>query len=321
MTVGYSGYTTASSVSATSLTLDIPEGESDWGDTLAIIIGNDDAAAAVQFNTPTGWKKQFEFGGPLPDCHIALFTRRCDGTEGTNVTVDMVDLRDVWGTCLKIVDAGDEFTAIKIGSENVERNASSNTIPGLDPDNDSVIFYAMAFDGADVIFTLALPWFIDSTIRAGTTGDNAAGVFGSRADIEGAVSPDAVVTSSVSDGSVGIQFAFRSFTFFEKSLAVAKELEILLGPSSDNWDAVSEEGSLRALTEQAQLNTRVVHPQTEEGFDIQNYLIATLLSYLGTAGGSEREKESNAVPGQINVAMADTVARITADVEEEAPIL
>lgn len=321
MAIEYSGYTTASSVSALDLTLDIPDGESGWGDTLVIIIGNDDASAAEQFNTPTGWIKQFEFGGPLPDCHLALFTRRCDGSEGTTQTIDMVDLRNVWGACIKLRDAGDEFTAIKIGSENVETNSSSHTIPGLDPDNESVIFYALAFDGADVIFTLALPWFIDSTIRAGTTGNEAAGVFGSRSDIEGAVSPAAVVTSSVSDGSVGVQFAFRPFTFFERSLVVAKELEVLLGPSSENWDAASEEGSLRSLTEQAQLSTRVVHPQTEEGFDIQNYVIATFLSYLATSGGSEREKESNAVPGQINVAMADTVARITADVEEEAPIL
>lgn len=324
MTISFEGYTTNASVgAATSLVLTKPAGEWSWGNTLFILVGNDDATSTDQFDPWTGWTKQFELGSPLGDCHLALFTRRADGTEGSTETVTVTSSTDIWGVYGVMTDAGDEFTSIKLGTANEETSSASHVIPAVDPDRDSITFFALAFDGADATFTIISPWTEDATIKSGTGGTNASGVFGSYDTSAGSpTTPGATtVTSSVSDGSQGIQFSFRPFTFYEKCLVVATELEVLIGPSSENWDYTVEESTLRDFTAQAQLSTRVVHPFTAEGTEIRRYVLDTLSTYLFTAGGSLSEKESNATPGQVNVATADMVARITADVEEEAPIL
>jgi len=321
MTISFEGYTTNASVgAATSLALTKPSGEWSWGNTLFILIGNDDATSTDQFDPRTGWTKQFELGSPLGDCHLALFTRRADGTEGATETVAVTSSTDIWGIYGVMTDAGDEFTAIKLGADNEETSSSSHVIPAVDPDRDSITFFALAFDGADATFTISIPWFEDTTIRSGTGGTNASGVFGSRATTDGLDPGATTVTSSLSDGSQGIQFSFRPFTFYEKCLAVATELDVLIGPSGELWDATTEEGSLITLIADAQRNVGFF-PFTPIDTEVRTYVYYTLSTYLGTAGGSPTIKESNATPGQVNVASADTVLRITADVEEEAPIL
>lgn len=322
MATTFESYTVNASVgTSNSLVLTKPDSSLvTWGDTLFILVGNDDATATDQFDEWTGWTKQFEFGNPLPDAHIALFTRRADGTEALTETINSTNTHDLWGVYGRLTDAGDEFTAILQGADSQQTNAASHTLAAVDPNRDSITFFAMAFDGADATFTVTTPWVEETTIRSGTSGTTSSGIFGYLDTSDGVAPGATVIDSSVTDGSIGLQFSFRPFTFFEKALAVAIELDILIGPSGELWDAATEEGSLLTIITQAQRNTGF-DPFTPVNTAVRTYVWFTLTTYLGTAGSSPTIKESNATPGQVNVASADTVIRITADVEEEAPIL
>ena len=140
------GFTTNTAATTTALTLTKPTGVT-FGDTLFILVGSDDNAAAARFSiSGTDWTKKFEFGNALSDCHLALFMRTADGSEAATQDVDHVTADDLWGVYGRVSGAGGE-PGFELGTEAITGSSTSHVAAELDPAPEDVLgLYAMAFD-------------------------------------------------------------------------------------------------------------------------------------------------------------------------------
>lgn len=311
-------FTTNATVgTATEITLTKPSGVT-FGDTIGILVGSDDNAAADRFSIAgTDWTKKFEFGNASSDCHLALFLRTADGSEAATQVVDHVTADDLWGVYFRVSGAGGE-PGFTLGQETITAASLTHVADEiLTAPDDTLGFYALAFDGADADFTVAgTGWSAEDTIKSGTTGNNASGTFGTKGLTGEADTVDATVTSTVSDGSVTVQFILRQATVNEWCLRVVQQVRDDISPGASGWDATAEEGSMRQLVFDAQ-GTVGMDPLNELGRTVRNLVLAQFSVELGTAGGSEREQEENAVPGQVNTALADTESHFQTLVDAE----
>lgn len=319
-------FTTATSIgTAESLTIDKPSGV-EYGDMLFLLCGNDnDKVPGAFIHQKTGWDWHIEYGDNDSDNHVSLWTRIANGTEGTTETVDAYDPENMWGVYGRIsgaqgIEADKDGASLIFGSPGYEWGSTTNSAPeitGLNVNFPWLAFYVLGFDGSDASFSVSgTGWSEEAEVKqGGDSGTEVSGTFGSKDMSDGGDTGSPTITSTVSDGSVSFVFAVRPITHSEWSMIVADYMVLVEG-----WDGETEDGSLRQLCYEAQ-EAVGNNPDDDFGLQIRNRVVSQITAELGTAGGSEREKETNAIPGQIYGAMVDAYDHFAEERDEDLGLI
>lgn len=183
------------------------------GDTLIILVGNDDATATAQWDDstlkPTGFTLINEVGDATADAHCAAFWRTVDGTEGSTFNVPAQSTNDMWAFCI-LLSGIDNTTPVHQTGADVSDNTPPIAITGVTTTiADCLAFYVCAYDGGDDggFSVSGTGWSELAEEHAGTGVNNASGCCGTRQMSGTGATGTATVAVVVSDGTVGFQFA------------------------------------------------------------------------------------------------------------------
>lgn len=197
-----------------TLTCNKPSGVA-TGDLLVLIPFNENASSTAQFtNNKSGWTFVKNCGNTTSDCHIGLFWRIADGTEGSSetVTATTAEAWGMWYLRISGVDASDVVEAT--GSSVIVGSAASIAITGVTTvESDCLVLYFHSFDGGDGFpFSVAGTGFAEvDDYQTGTSGSvDVSASFGYRDMATPGASGTATVTASSTDGFAGYQIAFNS---------------------------------------------------------------------------------------------------------------
>lgn len=198
---------------ATSLVLTKPSGVA-TGDLLILILGDDaDNLTSTNWATPSSpdvWQSGPHFAGDgTADATLTLFWRISDGAEPATVTVTRTLSDEVYGWYLRV--SGADATQFHAFLATAGATGSTYTIDGVTTSvANCLIIAAMAEDGGDGgTFTIntGAGWSIVDQENAGTTGNDAAGLFAQRNQASSGAGVDLLIDSGVTDGKAGFQIA------------------------------------------------------------------------------------------------------------------
>jgi hypothetical protein len=203
-------YTSNSAVGVDTLTLTKPTGSGApaVGDTLLIFAASDDTLATDQFGQ---WSvtQGFNFittdhAAGVPDVHVAIFTKICDGTEAATIDVVAESVDDLAGFYVVVENAGEGITPWSWGTFTGTAHVVTEITT---PVNNALAFYLLGFDGNETGFSVAgTGWSEVAEESVGAAGQGIGLTFGTKDMATAGLTGDATVTSPVSDGSVFTQF-------------------------------------------------------------------------------------------------------------------
>ena len=183
-------------------------------DLLMIIICSDNNADGTYFNPVGGWTKLEESGNVDVDCHIAVYWKIANGTEG-NVVVTATDTNHILGWIIRIhgADSNDTIEASNFGASSAG-GTQPQEIPSITTLQDNcLVLYGITFDGGDGYPMSVVSPFIELSDRTNTGTPNAAyccGSFGYREFENAGPSGVAVVyTDESKDGATFFQVAIN----------------------------------------------------------------------------------------------------------------
>ncbi len=184
------------------------------GDGGLIIVGDDDNGNEDEWTDPTDWTDTFpETGTTVSDCHLASWYIVADGTEADPLTLAHVSSDDLWGYWLRLTDIDTTTMLDGANTPTVPAfNQSTHVVPSFTTTvADCLAFYCLAFDGGDGLpFSVSgTGWSEGGEIQVSTASGSASGCWGTNEQATASAAGDATVTSTVSDGSVFVQFAIR----------------------------------------------------------------------------------------------------------------
>lgn len=201
---------------AASITLTKPtDATINSGDLLMMIVGNDDInPAAGEWNDVTGWTREFQIGNNTADAAMAVYWRIADTTEGATQAVTCDTDNELYGWYFHIT-GNDTITPMDANGPGTEYNATgtSHAVTGFTPAGDDRLFFAIgAFDGGDGhAFTVSgTGWGLGDSEQSGSLATDASGCWATKTITTAAASGTCTITSAVSDGLGGIQFAIAS---------------------------------------------------------------------------------------------------------------
>jgi len=186
----------------------------DNGDLLLIIVGSDDAnPLAGEWNAVTGWTREFQIGDNTTDVAMAVYWRIADGTEGATQGVTCDTTNELYGWYIHI-QGNDDTTPMDANGPGTEYNAvgTSHAVTGFTvAANDRLAFTVGAFDGGDGhAFTVSgTGWTLGDSQQSGSGASDASGMWATK-DVTSGATGTCTVTSAVTDGLAGIQFAIAS---------------------------------------------------------------------------------------------------------------
>ena len=180
-------------------------------DLLMVIIGNDDTAGANEFAAPAGWIKIGEPGSGVSDAHVAVFYRLADGTEGATQEFTSNSADFLWGYYIRISSVDTSSPLDVTGSFYNNGSSASHVVTEITTTSvNCLAFTVLAFDGGDGLPFVwsGTGWTKEGEIYGGGTGSaGASGTWGTKEMPSTGATGDVTITSNVTDGAAGMQFA------------------------------------------------------------------------------------------------------------------
>ncbi len=271
----------------TSITLVKPVGVN-VGDLLLIIVGNDAGNSTVQWdsgtNRPAGFTFINESGNTTSDSHSAAFYRIADGTEQTSTTTTSVTSEDIFGHYLRVTGV-DTTTPIDVtGADSCNAVGTSCAITSVNTTvAHTLAFYLHSFDGSDgnPFGISGAGWVksdgINSTGSTQSDANGASGSWGTRVSPSTGATGNATVSSVVSDGFTGFQFAVRPENVTTGTiLSPVIDFDVYDGASGWNqafWSETETIGtvSVRVLgSNSSDCDTQVIAPTATSPIDLSS---------------------------------------------------
>jgi len=201
----------------TTLAVDKPTGSGDAGgaspkapavgDLLLIIVGNDEASDTVQFDNtskPTGFELLRQYGNTSYDCHLALYGKIVDGTEGSSFTCTAASSNEMWASCLLISGAEPVLDYIWVSTGSGDGTPAPFTMQSAIAYSYDMLSIAFAaFDGSDAAFTWSSPWTKGDDILSGANGNYASGTWATNEITALGTTSSPQVTADTSDQMCG----------------------------------------------------------------------------------------------------------------------
>jgi len=211
----YVSHTSASTESGTA-SLYLTNTSLNTGDLLLILIGDASSkpASYISFvagtSVPSGWTKLNEWGDSVSDCHIGIFYRIVDGSEGSYVSISSEFSSRVYGFCVRITGANQATPIGATGIASIDGGKAALVISGLTGNESDLGLFLYGFDGGDGYpFSLlsSTGWTLNGEIQTSIFGSGGSGCFGTRGS--GASSLNVTVDPSASDGQAGVQIRIQ----------------------------------------------------------------------------------------------------------------
>lgn len=200
---------------STSYDVDLPAGISTGDLLLLILAGEDSAANADIFDTPTGWTSlgQSDNTGGVEDAQLEVLVRVADGTEGSTVTIGGLAGADYAAAiCLRITGWSGTIGDVTLGAFTLSGGNTSSPVAASMSGRavDDLVVACLAFDGADAETTTGsgTGWGAVAG-QKGSAGGNAGAfvAYASRAITSAGASNDYTFSTATSDGAVTVQVA------------------------------------------------------------------------------------------------------------------
>lgn len=183
------------------------------GDTLVIVVGNDDDTATDQWDDatlkPTGFTLINEAGDATSDAHCGAFFRIADGTEGSSFTVPAQSTNDMWAFCILVSGVHPGAPVHLTGADVIDATPPIAITGVTTTVADCLAFYVGAYDGGDDggFSVSGTGWAEQAEEHAGTGVNNASGCWGTRQMSGTGATGTATVSVVTSDGMAAFQFA------------------------------------------------------------------------------------------------------------------
>jgi len=176
------------------------------GELLVMMLANDLAHTDLDpFNTPAGWTKLDAFGGLSIGCHVVVYFKIADGTEGaTLITWTGYSASESVSWMVRVSGASSPIPTFTHSAATSNIFNVTNVTTTVD---NSLVLYMLSFDGGDgdPFSVSGTGWNIEDEGSFGTAGGSS-GVWGSKEMPTAGASGTAVITAQVSDGAVWIGF-------------------------------------------------------------------------------------------------------------------
>ena len=146
---------------SSSITANAPTGISD-GDVWVVICADDADGDTNNWDAaPAGWQLSSHMGDADTDCHMQVYTKRCDGTETTQEFTHNGVSDELWNASFRVSHV-DQFSVAAVTGKVTSMPYNTDTI-SLDAFVTSLRYgllglFALAFDGGD-----GAPFTITST--------------------------------------------------------------------------------------------------------------------------------------------------------------